>query len=78
MMDAKLMLVFTFTTIVVVTGYPSDPHTDIAAQQINSCGDCFHVTLRHQVRFCVKYCLSSKEYEYMKANKFRYSQEYPL
>ena len=70
-MDAKLMLVLSFTTIVAVTGYPSDPHTDISARptwthgakaQLQSCGSCKYVTLGNGYRYCVKLCLSSKEY----------------
>ena len=69
------MLVLTFTTIVAVTGYPSDPHTDVEARppwtheaktQTQSCGNCNYVTLGNGYRFCVRLCLSCKEYEYIK------------
>ena len=78
-MDSKLMLVFTFTTIVVVAGYPSDPYTDFATllspakSQTITYEDCFYLTFAPQVRFCLKYYFSesSKECKYRKANKFR-------
>ena len=92
-MDAKLMLVLTFTTIVVVAARPpwadiaarppwilDTPYADIAARppwadtkaevQIKSRGDCNHVTLKDGRRFCVNLCVTSKEYEYMKVNRF--------
>ena len=72
-MDAKLMLVLTFTTIVVVAGYPSDLQTDFAAHVsqtiLISCGECFFVTIPPQTRFCVNYCTTSKECKYRQANK---------
>ena len=71
------MLVLSFTTIVVVAGYPSDSYTDIGAHlspakaQTTTCGDCLYLRVTSQVCFCLKYCFSdsSKECEYMKANK---------
>ena len=74
-MDVKLMLVLTFTTIVVVAGSPAHPsRADIAAgppwgyhdtkaeAQLRSRGDCNYITLKDGRRFCVALCVTSKEY----------------
>ena len=64
-MDVKLMLVLTFTTIVVVAGSPLQ--ADIAAfppqakAQLISLGDCNYVTLQDGRRFCVKLAVTSKK-----------------
>ena len=72
-MDAKLMLVLIFTT--VVAGYPSNRHTDNTARlspaeaqtvlNYVSCGSCFHLRLPPRALYCVQYCVTSKECEYL-------------